>query len=155
MLQLHKLKPLKKSRKRVGRGGSRGGTSGRGHKGQRSRSGGPRELKYFFEGGQMPLSRRLPKRGFNNSFRKEFTVVSLQDLELHFSADDVVDRAALEKKGLVKRRVTRVKILVKGTLSKKLAVCADACSKAAAQAIEKAGGSFVIAKEMEGGSTGS
>ena len=71
MLQLHELESLTKKRKRVGRGGSRGGTSGRGHKGQRSRSGVGGELKPFFEGGQMPLSRRLPRRGFTNArFKK-------------------------------------------------------------------------------------
>ena len=102
MLQLNELTKLKKNGKRIGRGGERGGTSGRGHKGQKSRSGVSGELKPFFEGGQMPLSRRLPTRGFNNRFKKNVKVINLRDLEARFSANDVVNRESLFKIGLIK-----------------------------------------------------
>lgn len=148
MLQLHELKSLKKKRKRVGRGGSRGGTSGRGHKGQRARSGSRSELKPFFEGGQMPLSRRLPCRGFTNIFKKEYCLIGLKDLEARFDADAVVDKKALREKGLIKSRKTPlVKILSNGTLSKKLTVHADACSRSALEAITKAGGQVVMGEK--------
>ena len=141
MLQLHNLESLKKKRKRVGRGGSRGGTAGRGHKGQRARSGGPSELKPFFEGGQMPLSRRLPRRGFTNIFKKEYVLIGLKDLELRFDVGAVVTKAALREKGLIQgRKEPLVKILSNGTLTKQLTVHADAFSKSAIEAITKAGG---------------
>jgi large subunit ribosomal protein L15 len=141
MLQLHNLDPLKKKRKRVGRGGSRGGTSGRGHKGQKARSGSGKELKPFFEGGQMPLSRRLPRRGFTNIFKKEYSIVGLRDLERCFNDGDTVDTGAMREKGLIKgKKDPLVKILVKGALTKKLTVHADAFSKSATEMIEKAGG---------------
>ena len=140
MLQLHNLEPLKKKRKRVGRGGSRGGTSGRGHKGQKSRSG-SNKLKPFFEGGQMPLSRRLPRRGFTNIFKKEYIIIGLRDLERCFKDGDNVDVSAMRVKGLVKgKKGSLVKILVKGELTKKLTVHADKFSKSAAEMIEKVGG---------------
>ncbi|MBU1007465.1 50S ribosomal protein L15 [Candidatus Dependentiae bacterium] len=145
MLQLHELESLKKKRKRVGRGGSRGGTSGRGHKGQRSRSGGRSGLKPFFEGGQMPLSRRLPCRGFTNVFKKEYCLVGLKDLEERFDTDMIVDRQALREKGLIKsNKEPLVKILSNGIITKKLTVHADAFSKSAIEAIKKAGGQALI-----------
>jgi large subunit ribosomal protein L15 len=148
MLQLHNLEPLKKKRKRVGRGGSRGGTSGRGHKGQRSRSGGKIEIKAFFEGGQMPLSRRLPCRGFTNVFKKEYAIISLKDLERCFADGDTVTPGTLRTKGLIKGKKTPlVKVLCNGELTKKLKVEVDAYSKSAIERIEKTGGT---AKKSQG-----
>ena len=140
MVALNKRKKLTKDRKRVGRGGDLGGTSGRGHKGQKSRSG--PKIKASFEGGQMPLSRRLPKRGFNNSrFKQEVVVVNLRDLETRFAEGDVVDRATLFKHGIIKGNGKfLVKILGNGSLSKKLTVFADQYSKSAIDAITKVGG---------------
>ena len=141
MLQLHNLEGIKKARKRIGRGGSRGGTSARGHKGQRSRSGGKSGLGAYFEGGQIPLSRRLPRRGFNNSFKKSFELVGLGDLEEKFSVGSTVDLGSLKDCGLVKGKANfLIKILSNGSLSKKLTVKVDAMSKSAAAAIESAGG---------------
>lgn len=140
MFQLNKLESTSKKRKRVGRGGDCGGTSGRGHKGQGSRSGGV-AMKTWFEGGQMPLSRRLPKRGFNNIFRKECLIINLKDLEIKFSAGDVVNKETLSKQGLVKgHKKFLIKILGNGELTKNLTVHADLFSKSAKEAIEKAGG---------------
>jgi len=141
MVQQHELEALCKKRKRIGRGGSRGGTSGRGHKGQRARSGGRSGLKAFFEGGQMPLSRRLPRRGFVNSFKTMFHLIQLSELEKRFEADATVTRETLHEKGLIKgSKFWPIKILFRGELTKKLTVCADKFSKRAAAAIEKAGG---------------
>lgn len=148
MLQLHNLPSLTKKRKRVGRGGGRGGTSGRGHKGQRARSGGRSELKPFFEGGQMPLTRRLPRRGFTNRFKKIYIIVGLRDLERCFDDGQTVDMGALRGKGLVKgKKDPLVKVLTSGTLTKKLTVHADAFSKSAIKLIEKAGGAVVHGKQ--------
>ena len=151
MLNLHNLEPLKKKRKRVGRGGSRGGTSGRGHKGQRSRSGGKTEIKAFFEGGQMPLSRRLPRRGFTNIFKKEYLIIALSELERCFNDGDTVNIASLRLKGLAKgKKDPLVKILARGVapyegeLTKKLTVEANAFSKSASAMIEKAGGTASV-----------
>jgi large subunit ribosomal protein L15 len=155
MFQLHNLESLTKKRKRVGRGGSRGGTSGRGHKGQRSRTGGKSGLNAF-EGGQMPLSRRLPKRGFNNIFKKDFQIVSLKDLEIKFADGDTVNKESLLGSGLIKdRKGSLIKILANGTLSKKLVICADAFSKTAFEAIKNAGGEAKSIKEIERGSIAS
>ena len=152
MLQLHNLEPLSKSRKRIGRGGSRGGTSGRGHKGQRARTGGRSELKPFFEGGQMPLTRRLPRRGFNNPFKTLYNVIGLKELERCFNDGQVVDMSALREKGLVKgKKISLVKILATGTLTKKLTVHADAFSKSAIELIKGVGGEVVqkVRQEVE------
>ncbi len=149
MLKLNNLQKLKKNRKRVGRGGSRGGTSGRGHKGQRARSGGKTEIRPFFEGGQMPLSRRLPRRGFTNIFKKEYLLINLKDLENVFSIGDVVDNKILRSRGIMKGKVDPlVKILGNGQLTKKLDIYADAFSKSARDAIEKAGG-FAKKRELK------
>ncbi len=154
MLQLHNLEPIKKKSKRVGRGGGRGGTSGKGHKGQRSRSGGRSSIKPSFEGGQMPLSRRLPRRGFTNIFKKVFELISLKDLEAYFEAGQTVTKQAMREKGLFKgKKEPLVKILANGELQKKLTVQADKFSKSAVAAIEKAGG--VAVKESERGSINS
>jgi large subunit ribosomal protein L15 len=142
-MELNNLKPKKGSRhakKRVGRGpgSGHGKTAGRGEKGQKSRSGFSRQIG--FEGGQMPLHRRLPKRGFTNIFKKEYAVVNVSDLE-RFDNGATVDEAALRSAGLVKGRNDGVKILGDGELSKKLNVSATKFSKTAKATIEKAGGS--------------
>jgi large subunit ribosomal protein L15 len=130
----------RKGKKRLGRGESsgRGKTSGRGNKGQGSRSGS--KFGANFEGGQMPLIRRLPKFGFTNTRRKEFAVVNLKDLA-RFENGAVVDRAALATQGLIKGSYKGpVKILGKGEIQKPLTVKATAFSKSAMEAISKAGG---------------
>lgn len=150
MLRLEKLQAIVKKRKTVGRGGDRGGTSGKGGKGQTARSGGLKQIG--FEGGQMPLFRRLPKRGFNNKdFRKSFEIVNLEQLESFFDAGTVVTKQDMIDKGLVKTKkimgghaVAKVKVLAHGGLSKKLSVIADAFSKAAEEAIIKSGGQVRI-----------
>jgi len=148
MLQLNKLTPLCKKRKRVGRGGSRGGTSGKGHKGQKARSG--CKISPTFEGGQMPLVRRLPKRGFNNTrFQTEVKIISLQRLNDVFNEGDTVDKNVLIEKGILKGRGKfALKVLGNGELSKKLTVVADCFSKSAQKAIEDLGGQAQLTKEI-------
>jgi large subunit ribosomal protein L15 len=141
-MELNNLKPKKGARhakKRVGRGpgSGHGKTSSRGEKGQKSRSG--YSGKRGFEGGQMPLHRRLPKRGFTNIFKKEYAVVNLADLE-RFDNGATVDEAALRQAGLVKGQNDGVKVLGNGKLSKKLTVSATKFSATAKSAIEAAGG---------------
>lgn len=147
MLKLNNLTSAGKKRKRVARGGSRGGTSGKGHKGQKARSGG--KVKAGFEGGQMPLSRRLPKRGFTNArFKKDVHIINLDQLEAHFDAETQVDKAVLVQKGLLRGHTKiSLKVLAKGTLSKKLTVVADSFSKSAAKIIEDLGGKAEITRE--------
>ncbi len=141
MLQLNNLKKLTEPRKRVGRGGKRGRYSGRGKEGQKSRTGSTGELKAFFEGGQMPLVRRIPRRGFVNALACKPVIVNIEDLERKFTADDTVNELSLREKGLIKGNgAVRVKILGTGSLTKKLTVTVYAVSKTATQAIEKAGG---------------
>ena len=142
-MELNNLKPKKGARhakKRVGRGpgSGHGKTAGRGEKGQKSRTGYSRMLG--FEGGQMPLHRRLPKRGFNNIFKTEYAVLNLSDLEARFDAGATVDAEALRGAGLVKGRNRKIKVLGNGDLSKKLTVHADKFSKTAREKIEAAGG---------------
>jgi large subunit ribosomal protein L15 len=132
----------RKKRKRVGQGvgSGTGKTAGRGFKGQKSRSGS--SMRPGFAGGQMPLFRRLPKRGFRNGpFRVEYTAINLDDLAA-FSAGEVVDVVALREKGLVKGRRTRVKILGRGELKHALTVKAHRFGKSAAEKIKAAGGSI-------------
>jgi small subunit ribosomal protein S5 len=136
----------------VGRGGSRGGTSGKGHKGQSARSGGGPRVG--FEGGQMPYHRRLPKRGFTNArFSAEVEIVNLQQLNDVFEDGAHIDRESLVSKGLVKfsksvkGAAVTVKVLGDGTLTKKLVVSADAFSKSAVKAIESLGGEVHLIKE--------
>ena len=141
-MELSNLKPKKGARhakKRVGRGpgSGHGKTAGRGEKGQKSRSGFSRTLG--FEGGQMPLHRRLPKRGFTNIFKKEYAVINLADLE-RFDNGATVDEAALRAAGLVKGQNDGIKVLGNGKLSKKLTVSATKFSATAKSAIEAAGG---------------
>ena len=142
-MELHNLKPAKGAThhdKRVGRGAGsgRGGYSGRGNKGAQSRSG--YKSKLGFEGGQMPLARRLPKVGFNNIFATQYAIVNVADLEAAFNAGDVVDTEALKAKGLVKKTLDGVKVLGNGELTKALTVKAAAYSASAKEKIEKAGG---------------
>ena|SRR3990170_5487823 len=152
MVGLNALTPLVKKRKRVGRGGNRGGTAGKGHKGQKARSGG--YIRAGFEGGQMPLFRRLPKRGFTNSpFTKEFKILNLDQINEAFKSGEEVTKELLAKKGLVKfaeakkgKKQYFLKILGKGSLTKKLSIEADAFSQSALEAIKKAGGEALITK---------
>ena len=141
-MNLHELAPVMGSthvnkRKGRGTGTGNGKTAGRGHKGQKARSG----VKHAgFEGGQMPLARRLPKVGFNNIFATQYAIVNVADLEAAFNAGDVVDTEALKAKGLVKKTLDGVKVLGNGELTKALTVKAAAYSASAKEKIEKAGG---------------
>ncbi|RUM45782.1 MAG: 50S ribosomal protein L15 [Desulfocapsa sp.] len=142
MLRLNTLAPSKGARranKRVGRGpGSGWGkTAGRGHKGARSRSG--YTAKPGFEGGQMPLHRRLPKRGFTNIFKKQYTIVSLSVLD-RFDAGTVVNKSVLLESGLIKKSDELVKILANGEISKALTLEVDKISQGAHDKIVAAGG---------------
>ena len=141
-MELNNLKPKKGARhakKRVGRGpgSGHGKTASRGEKGQKSRSGFSRKLG--FEGGQMPLHRRLPKRGFTNIFKRTNAVVNLSDLE-QFENGSTIDETVLRKAGLVKGRNEGIKVLGTGTLTKKLTVHAHKFSESAKKQIEAAGG---------------
>ena len=135
----------RKNKRIVGRGnsGRRGSTSGRGTKGQNSRSGGGTRLG--FEGGQMPLYRRLPRRGFSNHpFKKTYQVLNLSLLENSFDDGDTVTTAVLRERGFIKGKKVLVKILANGEITKKLTLEVDAISEAAKTKIEKAGGSAKI-----------
>jgi large subunit ribosomal protein L15 len=146
-MNLSNLKPRPGSRHRVkrlgcGESSGHGKTSGKGHKGQKARSGG--SIRLGFEGGQMPLIRRIPKRGFNNEpFRDKFAVVNLGDLNA-FNEGATVDEAALLEAGLIRKPYDKVKILGNGELTKKLSVVANKASESAKAAIEKAGGSLTL-----------
>lgn len=140
---LHTLGPRKgatQSKRRVGRGpgSGLGKTSGRGHKGQKSRSG--YTSKRGREGGQMPLHRRVPKRGFTNVFRKEWATVTLATLERVFNTGDAVTEASLRAAGAVKGRVDGIKILGTGDLKKSLTISAHKFTDGAKKKIEAAGG---------------
>lgn len=145
-MKLHELKPAegsKKSPKRVGRGtgSGLGKTSGRGENGQNSRSGGG--VRPGFEGGQMPLYRRLPKRGFTNIFAKKYTAINIDRLNI-FENDTVVTPELLIEKGVISKVYDGVKMLGNGELDKKLIVKATKFSKAAAEKIEAAGGKVEV-----------
>jgi len=141
-MKIHELSPAKGSRnkrKRVGRGqgSGQGGTAGRGHKGQKSRSGGgPRP---GFEGGQMPLQRRLPKRGFFNIFRKKFAIINIKDLK-RFEANADLDTNAFKEAGLIKKIGDGVKLLGNGDIDIPLNIKVHKTSKSAKEKIEAAGG---------------
>ena len=141
-MKIHELAPAKGSRnkrKRVGRGqgSGLGGTAGRGHKGQKSRSGGgPRP---GFEGGQMPLQRRLPKRGFTNIFRKQFAIINIKDLN-RFEANADLDTDAFKEAGLIKKMENGVKLLGNGDIDFPLNIKVHKTSKTAKEKIEAAGG---------------
>ena len=135
----------RKPRKRIGRGlgSGQGKTAGKGHKGYYARSGGQRRLS--FEGGQIPLARRIAKRGFsNNFFATKVAIVNVAALEQIFESGSTVDLAALRDKGLVSGKFDVVKILGNGALTKKLKVSAHAFSKSAEQKITEAGGTFEV-----------
>lgn len=133
-----------KNRKRLGRGpgSGHGKTAGRGHKGRGSRAGGNTPPGY--EGGQMPLQRRLPKHGFRNLFRQEFSIVNLGQLEERFESGAVVDGEALRAHGLVHNLSRPIKVLADGKLSKALTVKANKFSAAAVQRLQAAGGSAEV-----------
>jgi large subunit ribosomal protein L15 len=147
--QLKAPKGANKKKRIIGRGTGtgKGGTAGRGHKGQNSRSGGG--VRPGFEGGQMPLYRRLARRGFSNyPFKKEYTIINLVDLEKKFTEGETVNTASLKEKGLLKKVRLPVKILGKGEITKKLTVEVAKISGGAREKIEKAGGT-VSASEMK------
>lgn len=145
MTALSHLTSAGKKRKVIGRGGDRGGTSGKGHKGQKARSG--PQIGSVFEGGQMPLTRRLPKRGFTNGrFKITYDVINVALLNERFEDGAVVNKESLIEKGLLKSAHQLVKILGHGELNKKLIVHADALSKSATQAITQKGGETHILK---------
>lgn len=131
--------PARKRRGR-GQGSGLGKTSGRGHKGARCRSGW--KNRYYFEGGQMPLIRRVPKRGFTNApFTTRYDLVNVGQLEVVFESGDLVNLEALMGRGVVKSRHGRLKVLGEGELSKSLTVVADKVSESARRKVESAGGS--------------
>jgi large subunit ribosomal protein L15 len=145
-MKIHELRPAEGSRKRrrrVGRGeGSGSGkTSGRGTKGQNSRSGGGVSLG--FEGGQMPLQRRIPKRGFTNIFKKQYEIINVKDLR-SFTSGETIDRERLREAGLVRRSVG-VKLLGVGEISEPLTIRVDRVSRSAREKIESAGGKVEVA----------
>lgn len=145
-MKLHELQTSpgsRRSRKRVGRGTSSGygKTAGRGQKGQLARSGGKTRLG--FEGGQMPLFRRMPKRGFNNINRKEYAIINLNDLN-QFRAGSEVNARVLLEAGVIKKELSGIKLLANGELKKKLTVKVNKVSKAAKEAVEAAGGTIEV-----------
>ena len=145
-MKLSDLRPAegaKTQRKRVGRGkgSGLGKTAGKGHKGLRARSGGG--TKPGYEGGQMPMQRRLPKRGFTNIFRKEWTVVNVKDLN-RFEPGSVVDAEALRSRGMMKGTTAGVKLLGSGEITRKLTVKVDRASKAAVEKVKAAGGNVEV-----------
>ena len=144
VLSLNNLHPTKGSthkKKRIGRGpgSGTGKTAGKGHKGQKSRSG--YSHKIGFEGGQMPLQRRLPKRGFTNIFKKEWIEISLAKIEENFKAGETVTPEILHERGLIKKAKHDLVILGTGELQKSLNISAHRFTKTAKDKIEKAGGS--------------
>ncbi len=148
MVKIHELKPSKgarSERKRVGRGpgSGHGQTSGRGDKGQKARAGG--YVQPWFEGGQLPLHRRVPKRGFTNIFRKEYTIINLKDLS-RFEAGASLAPGFFWEQGMIKHRDDLVKILGEGEISEPLTISAHKFSRSAIQKIETAGGRAEVIK---------
>ena len=145
-MKLDSLKPSKgsiKNKKRIGRGhgSGLGKTSGRGHKGSGQRSGNKRRA--WFEGGQMPLARRLPRRGFTNIFKEEIQIVNISDL-IRIEKNSEIDPVVLQENGLIRSSLKPVKILGEGDIDKKLDVTASSFSESAKNKIEKAGGTVTI-----------
>lgn len=141
-MKIHELAPAygaTTTSKRVGRGtgSGLGKTAGKGHKGQKARTGG--SIRRGFEGGQTPLYRRIPKKGFKNHFAKEYAVVNLSDLEM-FDNGTTVNAELLMSEGIIKKELDGVKVLGNGTLTKKLTVVATKFSKTAEEKIQAAGG---------------
>jgi large subunit ribosomal protein L15 len=155
-MKLNELAPVagaRHARKRLGRGvgSGTGKTAGRGHKGQRARSG---TATRTFEGGQMPIYRRLPKRGFKNPFRTEFAPINLDRLQAAVDSGRIdpaktVDLAALRAAGLVNKQLAGVRLLARGELSAALTLEIDSASKAAIAAVEKAGGKLILERPRE------
>lgn len=147
-MRLHDLRPnpgAKKRRKRLGIGESsgKGKTSGKGHKGQKARSGG--SIRPGFEGGQMPLIRRLPKRGFNNKeFKLVFGIVNVEILERHFEAGASINEASLREAGLIRGKIYGVKVLGRGEITKALTIETDFITDSAREKVDKAGGTITI-----------
>lgn len=146
-MKLHELSPAegsKKAVKRIGRGAGsgQGKTAGKGHKGAKARSGYSR--RPGFEGGQMPLQRRVPKRGFNNIFRTEYAVVNVAFLEERFDANATVDAESLKACGLIKKELDGIKVLGNGEITKALTVKVSAISESAKAKIEAAGGKVEV-----------
>jgi len=151
-LSLNNLKPAKGSthkKKRVGRGpgSGLGKTAGRGHKGQKSRSG--YSSRPGFEGGQMPLQRRLPKRGFTNIFKKEWLEISLAKIEENFNAGDEITPEILHERGLIKKAKHDVVILGTGDITKALKISAHRFTKTAKEKVENAGGTATIIEKAQ------
>lgn len=147
MLKLNTLgapKGANRDKKRLGRGtgSGQGKTAGKGHKGQKARAGGG--IPAWFEGGQMPLNRRLPKRGFTNIFKKSFQLVNLDVLNEHFEAGTKVDAQALALAGLIKHVDRPVKLLARGKVEKSLQIEVSKASEAAIAAVQAAGGSVTV-----------
>ena len=145
-MKLDSLKPSEgsiKNKKRIGRGhgSGLGKTSGRGHKGAGQRSGNKRRA--WFEGGQMPLARRLPRRGFTNIFKEEIQIVNISDL-IRIEKHSEIDPVVLQENGLIRSSLKPVKILGEGDIDKKLNVTASSFSESAKNKIEKAGGTATI-----------
>lgn len=146
-MKLYELSPAPNSNKKAyrkgrGAGSGNGKTSGKGHKGQNARSGGG--VRPGFEGGQMPLYRRLPKRGFTNVFSTKYAVINIRDLEKRFEDSATIDTQAIINSGLVKKVLAGIKLLGNGELSKKFNVTVAAFSKSAKEKIEKAGGRIEV-----------
>ena len=151
-LALNNLRPADGSthkKKRVGRGpgSGLGKTAGRGHKGQKSRSG--YSMKIGFEGGQMPLQRRLPKRGFTNIFKKKWLEVTLEKLEESFNAGDEITPEILHERGLIKKAKHDLVILGNGEISKALKISAHRFTKSAIEKIQNAGGTATAIDKHE------
>ncbi|HHT50254.1 MAG TPA: 50S ribosomal protein L15 [Eubacteriaceae bacterium] len=145
-MRLHELRPAEgstKKRKRKGRGTATGlgKTAGRGQGGQKSRSGGG--VRIGFEGGQMPLTRRLPKRGFTNRNKKEYAIIGLEDLNIFEEGTEVTPELLIEN-GIIKKTLDGVKLLANGELEKKLTIRVHKASKTAAEKVEAAGGKVEV-----------
>jgi large subunit ribosomal protein L15 len=145
-MRLDSLRPPKGARKKVkrigrGEGSGHGGTSTKGHKGQKARSGG--KNKPGFEGGQMPMSRRLPKRGFRNFFRKEYAIVNIEQLN-KFPEGSVIDAEALLKAGILNKTMDGIKLLARGAIAYPVNIKINMISGAAKQKIESAGGTVEV-----------
>lgn len=151
IVDLSNLKPFygaKHKEKRVGRGhgSGHGKTSGRGHKGQKAREG--LDIRPFFEGGQTPIIRRLPKRGFKNIFKVEYAVVNVGALSKAFSPNEVVDENSLREKGLIKGKGKPIKLLGNGEINIPLTIRVHAASRSAKEKVEKAGGRVELIKKV-------
>ena len=145
-MKLHELSPAAgstKERKRIGRGAGsgQGKTAGKGHKGQKARAG--RGMRAGFEGGQMPLQRRLPKRGFNNIFAKKYTEINVSDLN-KFEDGTVVDATLLKETGVISKILDGIVVLGRGEITKKITVKAARVTEGAAKKIEAAGGKVEV-----------